>query len=198
VAAFAGVAAPSDAKPVILHVARLVEKKGTAYLLEAFAKIASRHPAVELVVIGAGPLAVPLADRAHALGIAARVRWLGARPHAEVRQWLSRAAVFSLPSCTAANGDAEGLGIVLVEAAASGVPVVATRHGGIPEAVEDGKTGFLVAERSAGELADALDALLSAESLRARMGGEARRLASERFDIRRQTEALERLYAEVL
>jgi glycosyltransferase involved in cell wall biosynthesis len=198
VAAFATALPTGDSTPVILHVARLVEKKGTAYLLEAFAKIAARHPAAELVVIGAGPLGARLADRAHELGIAARVRWLGAQPHAEVRRWLRRASVFCLPSCTAANGDAEGLGLVLVEAAASGVPVVATRHGGIPEAVEDGTTGLLVAERAAGELADALDALLSAPDLRTRMGTEARRLACERFDIRRQTESLERLYAEVL
>jgi glycosyltransferase involved in cell wall biosynthesis len=183
---------------VILHVARLVEKKGTAYLLEAFAKIAAQHPRAELVVIGTGPLAGRLEQRAAKLGIGARVRWLGAQPHAAVREWLRRAAVLCLPSCTAANGDSEGLGIVLLEAAASGVPVVATRHGGIPEAVEDGSTGYLVPERDASALGAALDALLAADSLRARMGREARRLVRERFDLRRQTGRLEQLYSEVL
>jgi colanic acid/amylovoran biosynthesis glycosyltransferase len=184
--------------PVILHVARLVEKKGTVYLLEAFARIATTHPDAELVIIGAGPLRAALERRAAELRIDARVRWLGALPHAEVAAWLKRAAVFCLPSCTAANGDAEGLGLVLLEAAASGVPVVATRHGGIPEAVKDGDTGYLVAERDADELADALDTLLSSEALRWKMGDAARRFARSRFDIARQTKTLEQLYEAVL
>jgi colanic acid/amylovoran biosynthesis glycosyltransferase len=183
---------------VILHVARLVEKKGTRYLLEAFARLARRHPAAELVVIGAGPLAASLALHAERLGVAARVRWLGARPHADVRQWLRRASVFCLPSCTAANGDSEGLGLVLLEAAASGVPVVATHHGGIPEAIVDGSTGYLVPERDAGALADALDALLSGATLRERMGAAARSLACRRFDLAQQTAELERTYAGLL
>jgi glycosyltransferase involved in cell wall biosynthesis len=183
---------------VILHVARLVEKKGTAYLLEAFARIAPKHPDAELVVVGAGPLRDSLARRAAELRVDARVRWLGALPHADVRQWLRQTAVFCLPSCTAASGDAEGLGLALLEAAASGVPVVATHHGGIPEAVEDGATGYLVPERDAGALADALDALLGSESLRVRMGGAARHFARSRFDLHPQTRALERLYEGVL
>ena len=187
-----------ESRLVILHVARLVEKKGTAYLLDAFAKIAAHHPRAELVVIGTGPLGGRLQQRAAKLGIGARVRWLGAQPHAAVREWLQRTAVLCLPSCTAANGDSEGLGIVLLEAAASGVPVVATRHGGIPEAVEDGSTGYLVPERDAASLGAALDALLAGESLRARMGQEARRLVRERFDLHSQTDRLEELYSEAL
>ncbi len=188
-----------DSQPlVILHVARLVEKKGTTYLLDAFAKIAAQHPRAELVVIGTGPLAGRLEQRAANLDIGARVRWLGAQPHAAVRQWLRCAAVLCLPSCTAANGDSEGLGLVLLEAAASGIPVVATHHGGIPEAVEDGSTGYLVPERDAAALAGALDALLAGDSLRARMGQQGRRLVRERFDLRRQTGHLEQLYAETL
>jgi glycosyltransferase involved in cell wall biosynthesis len=186
------------AEPVVLHVARLVEKKGTRYLLDAFARIAGKHPDARLVVIGAGPLRAQLARRAAELKISARVSWLGAAAHAEVRAWLERAAVLCLPSCTAANGDAEGLGQALLEAAASGVPVVATRHGGIPEAVEDGRTGYLVAERDADGLAAALDALLGSESLRSAFGDSARRFARERFDLHEQTRGLERLYEAVL
>ena len=195
--AFAQRAEPT-AEPVVLHVARLVEKKGTAYLLDAFARIADKHPHARLVVIGAGPLRAKLACRAAELGVAARVSWLGAVAHAEVRSWLARAAVLCLPSCTAANGDAEGLGQALIEAAASGVPVVATRHGGIPEAVEDGRTGYLVRERDADGLAGALDALLASESLRRGFGDAARTFARTRFDLHEQTRSLERLYEEVL
>jgi glycosyltransferase involved in cell wall biosynthesis len=188
----------SGREPVVLHVARLVEKKGTAYLLDAFASIARKHVDALLVVIGAGPLRTKLERRAAELGLAARVRWLGAVAHAEVRDWLQRAAVLCLPSCTAANGDAEGLPGVLLEAAASGVPVVATRHGGIAEAVEDGTTGFLVRERDTAALAAALDALLESEPLRARFGENALHVARDRFDLHRQTHALEALYEEVL
>jgi glycosyltransferase involved in cell wall biosynthesis len=190
-------AAGSDG-PVILHVARLVEKKGTMHLLDAFAQIAGRHDRARLAVIGAGPLRAALEARATALGVGARVRWLGAVPHAEVRRWLRRAAVFCLPSCTADNGDAEGLGQVLLEAAASGVPVVGTHHGGIPEAVVDGTTGYLVRERDVGQLADALDALLSSADLRRQFGAAARRFVRDRFDLHTQTRELERLYQTVL
>jgi len=190
--------ADDPAEPTVLHVARLVEKKGTAYLLDAFARIAAAHPRARLVVIGDGPLRAALERRAAALGIGARVRWLGAAPHAEVRARLRRASVLCLPSCTAADGDAEGLGLVLLEAAASGVPVVGTRHGGIPEAVVDGETGYLVRERDSAALADALDALLGSPSLRHRLGAEARRVAQRRFDLHTQTRALERLYETVL
>jgi glycosyltransferase involved in cell wall biosynthesis len=183
---------------VVLHVGRLVEKKGTRYLLDAFAKIAARQPHARLVVIGDGPLRAELARRAEDLRIAERVCWLGARPHSEVRDWLRRAAVFCLPSCTAANGDEEGLPISVLEAAASGTPVMATRHAGIPEVVEEGTSGFLVAERDADALAEALDALLSSEALRARVGAGARRVVEKRFDLARQTQALERLYEGVL
>jgi colanic acid/amylovoran biosynthesis glycosyltransferase len=186
------------AGPVVLHVARLVEKKGTADLLEAFARLARRHSGAELVVVGAGPLAGALAAHAERLGVAGRVRWLGAQSHPEVRRWLRRASVFSLPSRTAANGDSEGLGLALLEAAASGVPVVATRHGGIPEAVLDGETGYLVAERDVDALAESLDALLSDAALRQRMGGAARALVRRRFDLAAQTRELERLYEEIL
>jgi glycosyltransferase involved in cell wall biosynthesis len=184
--------------PILLHVARLVEQKGTAYLLDAFAQLARKHSAAELVVIGAGPEHERLVARAAALGIAGRVRWLGAQPHSEVKRWLKKAAVFCLPGCTTANGATEGLGLVLVEAAASGVPVVATRHGGIPEAVEDGVTGHLVAERDVGALAEGLDVLLSSESLRCRMGEAGVALAHKRFDLHKQTHALEKLYESVL
>lgn len=188
----------TDRPPLILHVARLVEKKGTAFLLEAFARISNRHPDASVVIIGAGPLRAELAGRAEALGIGNRVLWLGARPHEEVRTWLRRATVFCLPSCTAGNGDAEGLGLVLVEAAATGVPVVGTRHGGIPEAVIDGETGLLVPERDAASLADALETLLASATIRRKLGDAARRLARERFDLATQTRELERLYGELV
>ncbi len=189
---------PDAEHPVVLHVARLVEKKGTAYLLEAFAAIREKHPRASLVIVGDGPLRERLTRHATELGLGEKVVWLGAARHSVVRSLLQRASVFCLPSCTALNGDSEGLPISLLEANASGVAVVATRHAGIPEAVVDGGTGLLVAERDAAALAEALDTLLSSESQRQIFGARARGMTQQRFDLFRQTRALEQLYEGVL
>ena len=106
-----------------------------------------RHePAAELVVIGDGPLRPDYEALAAGLGV--RCRFLGTQPPAVVREWMARAAVFCVPSVVAASGDAEGFGIVFIEAQAMGLPVVSTLSGGIPEAVKHGETGLLVAERN--------------------------------------------------
>jgi len=183
---------------IILHVARLVEKKGTAYLLRAFAAIAGMEPEAILVIIGDGQLRGELGVLAGELGIAGRVRFLGQCDHPTTLRWMARAWVFCLPSTTARSGDAEGLGMVLLEAAARGVPVIGTRHGGIPEAVEDGVTGFLVTERSDAEIADRLLILLRSDSTRISMGEAGRRMTAEKFDLQRQTRKLEDLYRSLL
>lgn len=188
-------AAPVEARPRFVHVARLVEKKGTRYLLDAFAQVNRKHPDILLDIIGDGPLRPQLEARAIELGIAESVRFLGVQPHDKVRSTLQGASALVLPSVTAASGDAEGLGIVLLEASASGVPVIGTYHGGIPEAVDEGKTGLLVPERDIHALALALDTLVSDASLQQRMGLAARQFARERFDIHRQSAELERHYA---
>jgi colanic acid/amylovoran biosynthesis glycosyltransferase len=173
---------------LVLHVGRLVEKKGTKVLIEAMAGIEGAR----LVVIGDGPLRGALERRA-----GPSVRFLGALPPDEVASWMRRASVLAAPSLTAADGDAEGLPNVVVEAAASGLPVVATHHSGIPEAVIDGETGFLVPEGDAAALAERLGALLGADALRQAMGTAARGLADERFDRALLTARLQAIYDEV-
>jgi len=189
---------PASPEPVFLHVARLVEKKGTAYLLQAFAEVLARIPEARLEIVGDGPLRASLESLARELGIAHRVAFLGARPHADVRVRLGQSWCLVLPSVTARNGDAEGLGMVLLEAAASGVPTVATRHGGIPEAVRDGESGILVPERNARELAGAMLQIATDAALRGRMAACARRMVEEEFDLARQSGELESIYREVL
>jgi glycosyltransferase involved in cell wall biosynthesis len=173
---------------LVLHVGRLVEKKGTGVLLDAVARL----PQARLVVIGEGPLRPALQRRAAAHGD--RVRFLGSLPEEEVARWMRRASLLAAPSITARDGDAEGLPTVVVEAAASGLPVVATRHSGIPEAVTDAETGFLVPERDAEALADKMALLLGSGELRRRMGEAARRRARTDFDLARQTARLEAIY----
>ena len=185
---------PAEEQPAILHVARLVEVKGTRHLLRAFAALPHRHGGVQLVIIGDGPLRRSLQALATRLGVRDRVQFLGALPHAQVLAWMRRAAVLVLPGVRTATGRTEGLGLVLLEAAATGVAVIGSRVGGIPEAVIDGRTGFLVPERDEGALGERLGELMDDAALRHRMGAEGRALAEQRFDIHQQTALLETLY----
>jgi glycosyltransferase involved in cell wall biosynthesis len=175
----------------ILHVGRLVEKKGTADLIAALAGLSG----VRLIVIGEGPLRAQLQRQAGELGV--KAQFLGPQNVGEVAMWMRRASLLAAPSVTARDGDAEGLPNVVVEGAACGIPVVATRHSGIPEAVEDGQTGYLVAERDRAGLAARIGALLESADLRREMGFAARTLAVERFDRVAQAERLEAIYDEL-
>jgi glycosyltransferase involved in cell wall biosynthesis len=189
---------PSEEEPVILHVARLVEVKGTKYLLRAFANVAQRYDGVQLVIIGDGPLRRSLRSLAVSLKVQERVRFLGALGHADVLAWMRKAAMLVLPGIRTATGRVEGLGLVLLEAAATGVPAIGSRLGGIPEGVIDGRTGYLVPERDPGALAVRIGELLADPARRERMGIEGRALVERCFDIERQTEKLESLYDSLL
>ncbi len=189
---------PAEETPTILHVARLVEVKGTQYLIRAFAAVAARHADVELVLIGDGPLRRSLEGLVASLGLERRVRFLGALPHAQVLDWVRKAAMLVLPSIRTRSGRVEGLGMVLLEAAATGVPMVGSRLGGIPEVVIDGRTGLLAPERDPDALSDRIGALLDDPAARHAMGAAARDHVARQFDIHRQTEALEDHYDSVL
>jgi colanic acid/amylovoran biosynthesis glycosyltransferase len=183
--------------PYILCVGRHVLQKGIDVLLKAFARIAGRHDALSLVQAGAGPLTGQLEKLTRALGIAGRVRFLGAQSHERIVELMRGARIFALPCQGQSNGYREALGIVFNEASACGIPVVATRHGGIPEAVLDGETGFLVEEKDDVALADRLEALISDPALAQRLGRRGREYTRETFDLRTQTRLLEQIYGEV-
>ena len=183
---------------MILHVGRQVAMKGTVYVIHAFARLAQQIPGVELVIIGDGPLRKRMQSLAQSLGLAKQIRFLGALPHQQVMTWMRKAAMLVLPSVRTRTGRNEGLGMVLLEAAATGVPMIGSRQGGIPEAIIDGETGLLVSERNYEELAAAMSALLNDSAMRLRMGQQARTLVERRFDIRRQTKKLERYYEHAL
>ena len=189
--------AAEEEEPVILHVARLVEVKGTEFLIRGFAMIALTHPRARLVLIGDGPLRGRLERLARECGIAERVVFLGALPHAGVLGWMRRAALLALPSVRTGSGRVEGLGMVVLEAAATGVPAIGSDLGGIRETIVDGETGFLVPEREPAALAARMGELLADVGLRHRMGVAARRRVEREFDIVRQTVSLEALYDEV-
>lgn len=189
---------PDEEKPVILHVGRLVEVKGTRYLIQAFAKVAREAPSTRLVIIGDGPLRKRLQAQASALGIVTRVDFLGSLPHPEVMAWMRKATMLILPSIRTRSGRTEGLGMVLLEAAASGVPAIGSRQGGIPEVVIDGETGLLTAAKESQELSARMLNLLDNTAMRRRMGTNARTLMKQQFDIHKQTRTLETHYDRVL
>jgi glycosyltransferase involved in cell wall biosynthesis len=183
-----------EKEPLVLFVGRLVEKKGCVHLLRAMREVESHMPAARLVALGNGPLRGEL--EAEARETLRRCEFLGALQSDEVRQWMMRAAVVAVPSVVAANGDSEGLCLVVCEAQAMRVPVVSFRGPGI--AVADGETGLLVPERDESALAAAILTLLQDEALAAKMGAAGRQRVESLFNLRRQTALLEEKYDEVL
>ncbi|WP_272977057.1 glycosyltransferase [Deinococcus geothermalis] len=187
---------PPAAEPTVLFVGRFVEKKGAFYLLRAMHAVQRLVPEARLVLIGDGPQRPALEALAQQLGL--RCAFVGKQPLGVVREHLRAAWVFCLPSVTASNGDTEGLPTVLLEALATGLPTVTTASAGNPEAVRDGETGLVVAERDETALARALVRLLRDESLRCRLALAGRRAVEQGFDAERQARGLEALYLRVL
>ncbi len=182
--AFAG-GSPADAPPVLLAVGRLVEKKAPQLTLTAFAEVFRAEPAARLRMIGDGPLLAACRELATALGIDQAVTFLGTQPPEVVRKEMRGARGFVQHSVEAANGDCEGTPVGILEAGASGLPVVSTRHGGIPDVVVDGKTGFLVAEKDVGAMAKHMLTLVRSRELAGRMGQEARARIERHFSNER-------------
>ena len=138
---------------VILFVGRLAEKKGTTYLIDAMAQVDA-----QLVIVGDGPLREMLEAQAKPYG--EKIRFLGAKTHQQLAEIYASADIFAAPSVQAKDGDAEGFGLVFLEAMASGLPVVASQSGGIPYLIHHGENGLLVPPGDSGKLAEALNRLL--------------------------------------
>ncbi len=176
-------ASHGESPATFLGVGRLVEKKAPHMTLLAFAKAREECPQVRLRLIGDGPLAGVLTDLAKGLGIEDSVDFLGAQPQATVQAEMRRARAFVQHSVEAANGDCEGTPVAILEAGASGLPVIATRHAGIPDAVLEGETGFLVDERDVGGMAAHMVALANDPALAARLGAAAARRIADEFNL---------------
>lgn len=176
----------------ILYVGRLVEKKGCRYLLQAFEQIQDDFPDYRLVIVGAGPLGDELRSYARERGV--RAVFLGALPAEQVRRCLDETRVFCLPSITADNGDAEGLGIVILEAQAAGVPAITSARGGAQEGIVHGRTGFAHAEKDVAALRQGLVNLLRSDDLAERFGRHGREHVVATMDIASCNQQLEELY----
>lgn len=187
--------APAGDARGIVFVGRLVEKKGVPDLLAAVARLPEPLRSVPVTVVGYGPLREELERQA--AGLALRVTFAGRRSSAEVAEILRAHAVFCGPSQRAANGDAEGLGMVFVEASNAGLPVVTYRHGGVPEVVADGETGLTVPEGDVAALSDALARVLADPEWGRRLGRAGQQRVNHLFDRHRHADHLEALYDEV-
>jgi glycosyltransferase involved in cell wall biosynthesis len=180
----------SPRAPVICTVARLQPGKGIDVLIDAMVPVKAQYPMAKLVVVGTGPMAAPLVERARALGLTENVEFLG--EISDPGRVLDQADAFILPSL------AESFPYVVLEAMAAGLPIVASDVGGIPEAVVSGQSGLLVPAGDPAALGAAIIALLADPSLRTRLGLAARERVISSFDRGGMLSRLSRVYDEVL
>jgi len=190
--------AGGDSAPLVVMVGRFVEKKGHEYGLRAFAKARQSGLKARMVIAGDGPLRGRYERLIAELGLGGSVELPGVLPHEKIRALLAAAAVVLTPSVVARTGDREGGLMIAKEASACAIPVVGTHHGGIPEIIDDGVTGYLVAERDAEALGDRLCAILRNPALGNRLGAAARAKMEREYDIVKQVRDLEAIYDEVI
>lgn len=174
---------PAAAPPLFLAVGRFVEKKAPHLTLLAFAEVHRVCPNARLRMIGDGPLWGACRDLARGLQIDHAVTFLGAQPHSIVQEEMRRARAFVQHSVEASCGDCEGTPVGILEAGASGLPVVSTRHAGIPDVIVEGQTGLLVDERDVKGMAAHMLQLIHEPAIAERLGRAARQRIETRFSI---------------
>jgi colanic acid/amylovoran biosynthesis glycosyltransferase len=189
---------PRDGRWLLVQACRLVPKKGLFTTLEAFSLFRRTYPAAHLTIAGDGPLHESIKNRIRELQIDRWVTLTGFVDQPRLRSLFEQAHLFVHPSYTTEDGNQEGVPNSMLEAMATGLPVVASRHGGIPDAVEDGKQGYLVAEQDAAGLAAALVNLASNRELWRQFQRAASVKVSETFEQSRQVSGLEAAYRETL
>jgi glycosyltransferase involved in cell wall biosynthesis len=189
---------PSGAHIRLLSVGNYIEKKGHKYLIEACNVLTQRGFDFSCSIVGDGSDRPALEALINRYGLNDRVKLTGALEQRSVRRLYQGSDIFALACIVARNGDRDGMPTVLIEAMASGIPVITTPVTGIPELVIDGETGFLVPQRDATALADTLQRLISDAELRACVGQKARQRAVEDFDVQRNASILASLFQEMV
>ncbi len=189
---------PTDGSWRFLHASRLVQKKGIATTLHAFTVFSNHYPKAILTVAGEGPMLAELKELTRKLKISDRVMLPGFLAPEKLREVYYASHIFLHPSETGSDGNQEGIPNSMLEAMATGLPVFATNHGGIPEAIENGVSGILVAERDHEALSRALlDAAKNPELLK-RLARDGANAVAAKFDQRRQIEQLEEIYLRMI
>ena len=167
--------------PNLLFVGRIAEKKGLSFLIRAIREVRTDYPDIRLTVVGDGRNRTDLEALTHKLDLDPIIEFKGSVENELLPGYLRRADIFVIPSIIDALGDQEGLPVVLLEAAACGVPIIATNVGGVTDFVTDNETGLLVEPKSVDQLADAIRRLSADDLLRARLSQAGRALVMERF-----------------
>jgi colanic acid/amylovoran biosynthesis glycosyltransferase len=182
----------------ILSVGRLTEKKGHEYAIKAIKKLSKDINNIEYIIAGDGPLKKKLQKMVSGLDIKDKTKFLGPVSQKSVRQLYEQAHIFLHPSVTADNGDQEGIPVVLMEAMATGLPVISTLHSGIPELVEDGVSGFLVLEKDEEALVGKMKFVIEHPEKWAEIGSWARKTVEERYNIVKLNKELTHMYGNLL
>jgi glycosyltransferase involved in cell wall biosynthesis len=177
-------------KPIVLAVGQLKEKKGFIYMLKACQTLRAQGHEFECHIVGEGPQRAMLRTEIRRLGLEEIVYLLGALPHEDVIDAYKEATMFVLPAVVSQDGDRDCIPNVILEAQAMELPVVSTRHSGIPEVIQDGFNGLLVEPANESALAQAIAKLLEDSALGAEMGQRGRQIVTEKFDVDRNAKSL--------
>ncbi|MBD2603201.1 glycosyltransferase [Scytonema hofmannii FACHB-248] len=186
-----------DGKIRIATTGRLVEKKGIEYSIRAIANLANIHPNIEYNIIGDGHLKEHLQQVIEELNLADGVKLVGWKNQKELIEILDQTHLFIAPSVTAEDGNQDAPVNTLKEAMAMGLPVIGTIHGGIPELVEDGISGFLVPERDAEAISEKLSYFIKHPEIWEQMGSSGRDYVEKHYDINKLNDELVETYRQV-
>ena len=182
----------SERGKILIFVGRITEYKGIFELMTAFIKLNLKYPDMHLFIVGEGSGHVVIENMIHFDNSNKNIHILGKLPYSEIPKFLSAADIFILPSYS------EGLPNVVLEAMACGLPVIATKVGGIPEAVEDGKSGILVDKKDVESLTGAIEYLIKSENTAKEMGINGRRIVENKFSWQRNAEEVIKIYEETI
>lgn len=185
---------PANGEWRFLQASRLVQKKGLATTLHAFTQFLGHYPRATLTIAGAGPMREELQELTRKLKINDRVALPGFLAADKLREIYYVSHIFLHPSETGSDGNQEGIPNAMLEAMATGLPVFATDHGGIPEAIENGVSGILVPERDYEALSQALLKAVQDRDLLARLARNGADAVAQKFDQQNQIRRLEEIY----
>ncbi|HBB36038.1 MAG TPA: colanic acid biosynthesis glycosyltransferase WcaL [Cyanobacteria bacterium UBA8803] len=189
---------PADGRVRIATTGRLVEKKGIEYGIRAIAKLAEIYPGIEYNIIGDGPLKEDFQKLIAELQVSHIIKLLGWKQQEELIKILDRSHILIAPSVTAADGNQDAPVNTLKEAMAMGLPVIGTLHGGIPELIEDGVSGFLVPERDADAIATKVSYLIEHPELWPELGRSGRARVQDKYDMNKLNDELVEIYQQLL
>jgi L-malate glycosyltransferase len=183
---------------ILLFVGRLAEKKGVTYLISAMNAIIKKYPNCKLLIVGDGPEKPALIKQTQSLGLFNKIIFTGSIPNSDLPQFYKAADIFVLPSIIDKRGDTEGLGVVLLEAIASGTAVIASNVGGIPDIVMNKKTGLLTDQKSSLGLSSAIVNLLGSLSQRKKLATAAKQHISKNYSWNKIAKEFNSVFSSIL